>query len=78
MGHFSNGSEGMAYQEKYCSRCVHDDPDMGCEIWGAHILYCGELTNVPAIESPGSAILDMLIPRTGTTNKQCKLFFEKA
>lgn len=24
MGYFSNGCEGMDYQEHYCSRCIHD------------------------------------------------------
>jgi len=24
MGYFSNGTEGMAYEDEYCSKCVHN------------------------------------------------------
>jgi len=64
------------YQERYCNRCIHDDPDKGCPIWGAHLLYSYELCNVPAMESPGKAMLDMFIPLGGTTNEQCTMFVE--
>lgn len=34
MGYFSNGTQGMDYQERYCSRCVHDGK---CAVWFAHM-----------------------------------------
>lgn len=45
---FSNGTEGMAWQAKWCDLCVHDHtmhlPDMtgpGCAIFGAAFLAGG-------------------------------------
>lgn len=39
MGYFSNGTEGGDYQDEYCSRCLHDNPDKGiyCPIWNLHL-----------------------------------------
>ena len=71
MGYFSNGTEGERYQAQYCSRCVHDDPDKGCEIWGAHVVYLSDSKNQPSV----GGVLNMLIPMEGTTNLQCKLFY---
>lgn len=69
MGYFSNGSEGMAYQERYCERCVHDAQN-DCPIWGAHLLYSGRDANDP------TSILHLLIPLSddGLGNKECLLF----
>ena len=41
MGYFSNGSEGMDYEERYCKRCIHYGPEEGpgCPIWFAHLVY---------------------------------------
>lgn len=40
MGYFSNGSEGMDYEARYCERCVHQKPDEGgCAVWLAHMLH---------------------------------------
>lgn len=50
MGYFSNGTEGMAYENEYCEGCVNWKPRMkpdgtpdkgteGCEIWDLHSLY---------------------------------------
>lgn len=79
MGYFSNGTEGDLYQDRYCRRCVHYGPEdgPGCPIWGAHLAYNYELTNVPHMESPGKAILDSLIPiGPDEFNEQCRLFHE--
>lgn len=77
MGYFSNGTEGMMYEERYCSRCVHFGPEEGpgCPIWFAHLLYAYEECNS---NSNAHAMLDMLIPRTsdGLDNEQCVMFVE--
>lgn len=48
MGYFSNGTEGMMFEEAWCSRCVHSDDRPGkaigdkdnppCPVWMAHLL----------------------------------------
>jgi hypothetical protein len=79
MGYFSNGCEGMDYEERYCRRCVHYGPEEGpgCPIWLAHLLYA--YTNTGS-GSDAERTLDLLIPRTpdGLDNEQCALFVEAA
>lgn len=67
MGYFSNGTEGMFYQEEYCEKCVHDI-NGDCPIWLAHILHNYSECNKP------DSILHILIPREGGRNGQCKMF----
>lgn len=69
MAYFSNGTEGMIYEEKYCSRCVHND---GCPVWGLH--FEQNYTKNEEIRS----ILDYLIPRRkdGLGNELCRMFYE--
>lgn len=38
MGYFSNGSEGMDYQEHYCSKCIHA-AKQDCPVWLLHLLH---------------------------------------
>lgn len=75
MGYFSNGSEGMEYQERWCSKCLHDNPDKNihCPIWDAHLIK-----NYEECNNKGS-ILHMLIPRTkdGIGNAQCSMFVDR-
>ena len=80
MGYFSNGTEGLLYQEQYCFRCVHYGPKEGpgCPIWGAHLFYAYSLCNDTPGKSPGKAMLDMLIPMEGIENLQCRLFYPAA
>lgn len=71
MGYFSNGSEGMDYEARYCVRCVHaNGPDgtSGCAVWLAHLLHNYGNTHAP--------VLNLLIPRTqdGLDNEQCAMF----
>ena len=77
MGYFSNGSEGMDYEARFCERCIHYGPveGPGCPIWSAHLLYAYEECNS---ESNAKVMLDMLIPRTpdGLDNEQCVMFVE--
>ena len=75
MGYFSNGSEGMYYEERFCDRCVHrgNDQDGGCVVWLAHLLYSYKEANS---DSNAKHILDLLIPpaKDGLSNDQCAMF----
>jgi hypothetical protein len=74
MGYFSNGSEGMDYEARYCSRCVHEGgPDgPGCAVWGAHLF-----ANYAECNNKDS-ILHQLIPRDARgENMQCAMFYER-
>ena len=77
MGYFSNGTEGMDYEARYCARCIHrDGPDgeSGCAVWSAHLFVNDDEDLRP--ESP----LHILIPRSadGLSNEQCRLFMDRA
>ncbi|KKM22759.1 hypothetical protein LCGC14_1621980 [marine sediment metagenome] len=70
MGHFSNGTVGMLYQEQWCERCLND-LDLDCAVWLAHLIYNSEECN--KVDS----ILHLLIPlKNGIENQQCKMFRE--
>jgi len=62
MAYFANGTAGIDFEQRYCSRCVHMGPEdgPGCPVWAAHLLFSYQLCN--AKEDPGKIILDMLIP----------------
>ena len=75
MGYFSNGTEGLLYQEEFCFRCrnfrdVDDDRGKGCPVYDLHLLYNGE--------EDKESLLDFLIPRAadGLSNEQCSMFLE--
>lgn len=68
MGYFSNGSEGMDYEETFCERCLHQDE---CPVWLAHLLYSYRDCN------DEDSILHMLIPKLGVSNGQCRMFVDK-
>lgn len=76
MGYFANGTEGMAYEEHYCRRCIHDGPEEGpgCPVWLAHLLYNYDECNNE------DSILHLLIPRSkdGLNNLECTMFVESA
>jgi hypothetical protein len=71
MAYFSNGSEGMSYQEYWCDRCVHGGD---CPVWDAHMLHNYRDCNDP------ESILHMLIPRSesGMANDRCRMFIESS
>jgi len=69
MGYFSNGTEGMCYQESFCNRCVHDK-DNDCPVWNLHLLWNSEQHD----DKHKRLALDLLIPRKGIENEQCKMF----
>ena len=70
MAYFSNGTEGLIYGDRYCSKCVHGQGEP-CAVWDAHVLYSSEFCN--ARSNP----LDILIPRNGITNEQCRMFIQR-
>lgn len=67
MGYFSNGTEGMLYEEEWCDRCTHQE---GCAVWMAHLIHNYDECNKK------DSILHMLIPRKkdGLGNEQCRMF----
>lgn len=69
MGYFSNGTEGEAYEARFCAHCVNQD---GCWIWLQHLLHNYEEANKP------DSFLHRLIPRTTDGwNGQCVMFRAK-
>ena len=61
MAYFSNGTEGMMYQERYCEHCTYwvgdvdrIGSDLGCPIWQLHELHNRD--------KEWRATLDRLIP----------------
>ena len=70
MAYFSNGTEGMMYEERYCNRCIHG-PD--CVVWAVHFDYNYDQNKDEKIK----AILSALIPRDGLWNAECTMFIER-
>lgn len=73
MGYFSNGTEGEAYELKYCDYCVHQTDPAGCAVWNAH-----KLRN-DAGANDANSILHMLIPlsKDGLSNDKCLMWLAK-
>lgn len=73
MAYFSNGTEGMYYQARYCDKCANADDDGTCAIWDAHLVFSY------GAEGDLKAVLDMLIPegKDGFAG-QCNMFRESA
>ncbi len=71
MAFFSNGSEGMAYEARYCDKCVNNQD--GCFILDLHMRRNYQDCNNP------NSILHVLIPRSadGLDNAQCVMFKAK-
>lgn len=70
MAYFSNGTDGMMYYERYCSRCQWDK-DQKCPIWMAHLIHNYEECNKE------DSVLHMLIPRKKAPdfgNEECFFF----
>ena len=66
MAYFSNGSEGLDWQEANCVRCANADDLGACAIWDVHLMFNGE--------EPMRPVLDALIPFGVTGNGPCKVF----
>ena len=69
MGYFANGTEGMAYEAKWCDRCVHQAK--GCQVWLLHLLHSYADCNKP------ESYLHSLIPMRGRGNGKCTMFHPK-
>lgn len=69
MGHFSNGTEGDMYQEKYCERCIHNAAS-GCPVWTMHLIHNDNKAMAPTLNS--------FIPlnKDGLYNEMCVMFTE--
>ena len=74
MARFSNGAEGLYYQEEYCMGCINfkdrdDDMGVGCPVWDLHLFWVGKP------EDEEKEILDYLIPshdtKKGVRNDKC-------
>jgi hypothetical protein len=81
MGYFSNGEEGMAYQDTYCMNCRNwqdhaDDRGEGCPVWDLHYLWNYEATGKNK-QTDKEMALSMFIPRDGIWNSQCAMFLKK-
>jgi len=70
VGYFSNGTEGMMYEEEWCNKCLHRE---GCPIWMAHMIHNYDECNNK------ESILHMLIPieDNGVGNKKCAMFVDR-
>ena len=62
MAYFSNGTQGMDYQDRYCANCANADEDGCCGIWDAHLLYSY------GAEGDLEGVLDILIPSDAAGN----------
>lgn len=75
MGYFPNGTAGEDYYERWCARCLHENPDkeITCAIWMVHLLRNYDECN------NDESILHALIPRTknGLGNERCTMFVDR-
>lgn len=73
MAYFSNSTDGMNYEERWCCRCVHgQDPEESmCPVWFAHMLW--NYDNRADGEIAG--VLDAMIPtREDGFPDKCNMF----
>lgn len=73
MAYFSNGTEGMVFEDVYCCRCVHyrEPDDGGCPVWILHLLWNYEQNK----DEDKRLALDLLITGNGFTEPyQCEMF----
>jgi len=73
MGYFSNGTEGMQYEDRWCAKCIHErnPDDEPCAVWELHMLHNYDECNKD--DSP----LHVLIPRDGINNGRCRMFVKR-
>ena len=74
MGYFSNGTEGDAYREAHCAKCVHDQEEGGCPVWNAHLTFNSAQLKEDDGDGPLGQVLAMLIPRGKGCNLACTMF----
>lgn len=69
MAYFANGTEGMAYEARWCDKCAHNHPEHSCPCLGAHVLWNYDECNKP------DSILHKMIPRDKDGNNGKCIFF---
>jgi len=74
MGYFSNGTEGMMYEERFCCNCIHNKEDEQCPVWYIHEVFNYDAVGKDA-DNKIKKILNTLIPRTADGfNGECSMF----
>ncbi len=76
MAYFPNGSDGDIYHARYCERCVHWSDETGCPTWDLHNEWNYDAVGKDADKDKAFA-LELLWPRDGVYNADCRLFHEK-
>jgi len=73
MGYFSNGTEGLNYEIRYCDKCIYMS-EVGCPVWDLHYDQNYDQVNDPDL----AGHLNFLIPRSEDKlyNEQCTCFRE--
>lgn len=79
MGYFSNGTEGMMYEEEFCNNCTNwierDGSDVkSCPIMDAHFWSNYDQFSKSKYSKSLKLVLDTLIPREGAYNGTCSMF----
>lgn len=75
MGYFSNGSEGMDFEETWCRQCVHDSDKVPCPIMGLHRDWNYEQIVDGKCQGDKAKALSAFIPRHGAFNLSCVMWF---
>ena len=71
MAYFSNGTEGMRYEEQWCDRCVHQEP--GCMVWMLHMMH-----NYEECGNKRSMLHELIPRRLDGFAGECTMFYEAA
>ena len=79
MGYFSNGTEGMMYEEKYCENCSNyisrdHDEIKSCPIMDAHQHANYDQFSKSKYSKSLKLVLETLIPTDGINNGICSMF----
>lgn len=79
MAYFSNGSEGLTWEDKWCSRCVHLSDEGGCSVIVIHSVYNYDQHKEGETGKAIADILNLLIPRSADKleNERCSMFVER-
>ena len=72
MGYFPNGTSGMMYEDKYCSRCIHEDDEGGCAVMLLHMIH-----NYRECNNDESMLHKLIQLDDDGFNEQCRMFVAK-
>ncbi len=76
MGYFSNGTEGMQYEDDVCAHCKHaatETETMQCAVMMAHSLWNYDAVGKDA-DPDKAAVLNAMISQAGIFNAVCSFF----